>query len=462
MTIFATILDDVSLPNATTWLYFSALLVFSLFVRYSQVFSLRNWDLFTLFLLAPGLLILQEAHAVGQLAASPGVADVEGLSRQAADLRANGYMWLMVGSFYFFCRCILDLGLEKRPPLSANLNLSGLTSLTAALFLCLTTVAVRRLPDTPPEMIGKTSLAIMRLQDGTKTFLQFQVGDPDLGAVDVAFWVERGVAMLLHLAIVLGLVGVGRRHFGGAAPGVAAACLYLLLPYTAYHITQIHHLWPAAFLVWAIYCYRSPVCSGILLGIAGATTFFPLLMVPMWVGFYRKRGAGRFLFAFLVTVGVMFGGTALVLMYHGEFARAWSQTLALADWQAWKAPRTESIWSGTTWAYRLPVFVAYAVFVVITSFWPSPRTLSQLIAQMAAVAIGVQFWYADRGGVYVHWYLPLLLLMMFRPTLAEDRPPEIELGPGLFSRLAGWAGRRVRDAELIRRLVPRRGARAGR
>ena len=37
----------------------------------------------------------------------------------------------------------------------------------------------------------------------------------------------------------------------------------------------------------------------------------------------------------------------------------------------------------------------------------------------------MQFWYADQGGVYVLWYLPLLLLLVFRPNLSDRRPPPI-------------------------------------
>jgi hypothetical protein len=34
--------------------------------------------------------------------------------------------------------------------------------------------------------------------------------------------------------------------------------------------------------------------------------------------------------------------------------------------------------------------------------------------------IGAQFWHAHGGGIYVAWYLPLLLLTIHRPNL-EDR-----------------------------------------
>ena len=39
--------------------------------------------------------------------------------------------------------------------------------------------------------------------------------------------------------------------------------------------------------------------------------------------------------------------------------------------------------------------------------------------------IGIQFWFANRGGVYVLWYLPFLLLLAFRPNLNERVPVPI-------------------------------------
>jgi hypothetical protein len=74
------------------------------------------------------------------------------------------------------------------------------------------------------------------------------------------------------------------------------------------------------------------------------------------------------------------------------------------------------------WAYRMPVFVACMALTVTTAFWPSPKNLAHVLALSAAALIGVQFWYADQGGVYVLWYLPLLLLIVFRPNLSDRRP----------------------------------------
>jgi hypothetical protein len=51
------------------------------------------------------------------------------------------------------------------------------------------------------------------------------------------------------------------------------------------------------------------------------------------------------------------------------------------------------------------------------------------------VLIGVQFWFADRGGVYVLWYLPLLVIMVLRPNLAELRPVDPGPWPTFVRRL---------------------------
>jgi hypothetical protein len=78
------------------------------------------------------------------------------------------------------------------------------------------------------------------------------------------------------------------------------------------------------------------------------------------------------------------------------------------------------------WAYRIPVFIAYLAFVITTAFWPAPKNLGHVISLSAAVLIGIQFWYADHGGVYVLWYLPLLTLLVFRPNLSDRRAAPIQ------------------------------------
>ena len=442
-TVEPSIFLDFHLPNAATWFYFSVILTVALFFQFNRPLSVRNLDLLTLFLLVPGLLLLQEAHRV--LAAAGEVADkVERLrlEERGRNELTLGYAWLLVGSGYWFARALLDLVLVRRPALSPNLNTTGLGWLGMALLLCLTTVAVRRTGDAADGMqVGKRPIPIERVQDSATAVVQQaqtesgQLASPD----DLRFWVGRSLAMLCHLAIVVGLVMIGLRHFHDVTTGMAAAMLYLLLPYTAFHIGQFHHAWTAAFVTWAIFCYRRPTLSGWLLGLAAGSAFVPLLLLPLWFGFYSGRGSWRFGLSFLIASVVSVGVVSAVLWWDGVQGANFVYSANLVDWLPWKRPTAESIWTGVHGAYRLPIFVAFVAFLVGIMIWPSPKNLSHLVALSAAVLIGVQFWHADRGGLYVLWYLPLVLLMVFRPNLTGHEPPLIEPKGGMLS----WAWRRV-------------------
>ena len=149
------------------------------------------------------------------------------------------------------------------------------------------------------------------------------------GHADFGGEVERTLSMICHAAVIVGLLMIGLRHFQDRAAGIGMATLYLLVPYTAYHIGQLHHVWPTAFLVWAIFCYRRPTTAGCLLGLAAGSTLFPVLLLPLWVGFFSRRGAGRFALAFLIAATVSVGVTALILWWDGEAGFGLSAALNL-------------------------------------------------------------------------------------------------------------------------------------
>ena len=98
------------------------------------------------------------------------------------------------------------------------------------------------------------------------------------------------MAILSQLAIVLGLVLVGLRHFDNIKTGIAAATLYLLLPYTAMWTGSVTHALPGALLVWAIVLYRRPLLAGAMIGLAFGTIYYPIFLLPLWISFYWQRG----------------------------------------------------------------------------------------------------------------------------------------------------------------------------
>ncbi len=62
-------------------------------------------------------------------------------------------------------------------------------------------------------------------------------------------------------------------------------------------------------------------------------------------------------------------------------------------------------------------------------FWPAQKNLGSLLSCSAAVMLGTQFWKAYEGGTFMAWYLPLLILTIFRPNL-EDRVALSTIGEG--------------------------------
>jgi hypothetical protein len=390
-----------NLPNATSWFYFSLLLAVAIFFKFSRLLSVRNLDVLTLFLLVPGLLLLQESHR----------------SRLA-------YLWLLGGSGWFLARCLFDLTLVRRPALNPNLNFGGLAWLAGALFVCLVVVALRP-GERPAEPAAREPPLIQRTQQEVEKLVPPKPPAGDAADFDAALWARRILAIACHLAIVLGLMVVGWRHFQNPHAGMAAATFYLLLPYTAMDIRQWHYAWPMALTVWAVAAYRRPTLAGLLLGLAAGTVYFPLLIVPVWLSFYRGRGAGRFAGAFTLVAGLCLAA----LWLSDDLFRGLQQALAVPDWQPWRLEpivNSEGVWRDIHWAYRMPVFIAYLTFVVATAFWPTPKNLGHVLALSAAALIGMQFWYADRGGMYVLWYLPLLLLLVFRPNLSDRLPPAVQ------------------------------------
>ncbi len=440
---------NFNLPNATTWFYFSFLLAVALFFKFARLLSIRNWDVIFLFLLTPGLLLIQPdsqpalyiAGFVGQLGDPGGLQGIAGptgalIVNSSAVFSVNwmwiGYLWLLCGSGYFFARCLVDLTLVKRPALGPNLSFGGMAWLATALFACLLAVAFNK-PERPsyPQPIESQGVPTTIAPVGPETAVQAMAREraPD--------WLKRSFAGLCHLIVIVGLVLVAYRHFQDAAAGMAAAMFYLILPYTGLFVGQVHHVWPIVLIVWALVVYRTPTLAGVLLGAAAGTAYFPALIFPLWLSFYWGRGAGRFASTFLLTAGLCLTLMVVDLSLHGHLNMSIHDVLNQNAWQPWNrtVPTTEGFWTGVHWAYRLPVFLAYLAFVIATAFWPFPKNLAQVMALTAAVIIGIQFWYADQGGVYVLWYLPLLLLLVFRPNLSDRRPDPIQIEQDWLHRL---------------------------
>jgi hypothetical protein len=459
---------DFNLPNATTWLYFSFLLAIALFFKFSRLLSVRNLDVVMMFLLAPGLLVVQSARPqpmpleqqpavqlaalVGQQAMPTGpvalTSDVARFAQQCGPTLERGswlwfgYLWILLGSVYFFCRCLLDLTLVQRPALAPSLQTGGLAWLAGALLICLLAVAYRQVErQFHPLPVNGGSGAEILLSD--KAPVEF--------AVTVLWrgwpaWAVAALAFAGHIVVVVELVLVAWRHFQDVAAGMAAATFYLMLPYTGFYVGQAPHVLPMALFLGTILLYRRPTLCGAMLGIAGAATYFPLFTLPIWVSFYRQRGVGRFLAACILTLAAGLGYLAFTLWLRDELVDSLKLALETTAWQPWLPPGdAEGFWAKTVpWAYRIPIFILFLSFVLTTTIWPAPKNLAHVIALSAGIFISLQWWGADQGGVHVLWYVPLLLLMVFRPNLHDRVASLIVPETDWLSLSIGWCVRIVR------------------
>lgn len=396
------------------WLFLALLAMVTLFFKVNRLWSVRNLDLLLLFAPAPGLMRL-----VGS----------------GGDAPWYPFLWLFLGAGVWLARCLADLGLSRRPLLEPNLSASGLACLAAGVLglLVAETVSLpvegnaHRNPAEPRARPGQGETpgppGSDRLVPAVQTVLKAAPLPSALKREPIQVILSRVLASLAHLAIFGGLCYVGWRHFERPLAGLSAATSYLLLPYTRIALVDSGQLVPSALIVGAVAAYRRPSVAGLLIGLSAGWMPACLGLIPLWISFYRGRGAWRFAGAGLGVV-VVCGLLAWAWPDLATWARALgARSLAEVGLLPWvQAPSSPSFWMGIDPSFRLPVVVGYVALVVVTSFWPADKDLGALIAVSAALLVAGQFWYLEQGGTLILLYLPLVLLMIFRPNLATKRP----------------------------------------
>ncbi len=451
--------DYVMTP--TTWAYLSSLIMIAVYFKFRRFWSVRNLDLIGLIFFAPGLLLVAYGEGMQTVPAHPPAASEAGSrspaaqsspaeqspatsvvpNEKAADGRQIehlGYLWLFIVTLFFLLRMLIDSAMVRRPLLEPNLSASGLTFSCASMLVFLMSNVIAERPETSPapatpasakataekppgeSPAGEIAPAAGRFDKVQNILKQRGPGYPafQIFASDSADNVTRITAILAHLAIVLGMVLIGYRHFDNTHTGIAAATLYLLLPYTAQYTPRIDHVVPGALLVWSIQCYRRPVFAGIFVGLAAGLTWYPLFLLPLWCSFYWRRGLIRFSVCVIVVLGLIIASLAVMPSSLGTF---WDQLLRTCGmWYVVHPRAIRGFWEPPLDPWRWPVLALFFAICVTMIFWPAQKNLGTLLGCSAAIMLGTQFWKAYDGGTYMAWYLPLLILTILRPNL-EDR-----------------------------------------
>jgi hypothetical protein len=407
--------------DPTTWVYLSSLMTIGIYFKFRRFWSVRNLDLVGLIAFAPGLLLVARSE------------------------ERLGYIWLTVVGLAYLVRLLVDPMMVRRPLLEPNLSVDGLTFTGVALLVFLVAnVVMTQLTESDQKgaermdmiLAGQITPDELRdiAQDRPPGYPLFHVfatysnntlaREPQAEAVPLPrrallrAVATRGSVILGHLAIVVGIVLIGYRHFNNLHTGMAAAALYLLLPYTSQMTSRVDHVLPAAFLVWAVESYRRPVVAGMFLGLAGGLICYPLFLLPLWCSFYWRRGLVRFLVG---AVGALAFLTLTLVFISSDTASFLAHLETMFGVHQLKLQTTAGFWLHHEPVYRIPVVVAFITGCFALALWPPQKNLGTLLSCSAAIMLSVTFWYDPGPGVYhMAWFLPLLLLTVFRPNL-EDR-----------------------------------------
>lgn len=477
-------------PDPITWVYLSSFLTIGLFFVFHRFWSIRNLDIAFLILLSPGLLMVHEGNRrqlrepAGDVAQERAAADVAragtsdggtsdgGPSHQATSdpnqdasdrvaptgipsdgsgvaadggpghgggdgaetIQRAGFIWLFAVQACILTRLLLDSLMVRRPLLNPNLTTGGLNFIGISLFIFMMANVVASNPRIQEEQGPKLGpgYALMNMLPAipTRPVSDALAGGEPPESTDLSpsqrrkATVAKAFAIVAHAAIVVGMVLVGRQHFGNLRAGTGCALLYLLLPYTAQMTGRVDHAVPAALLLWAILNYRKPMLAGIFIGLSAGLVYYPLFLLPLWFSFYWQRGAGRF------AIGV----TSMLVLLMFLLSAAGTESLVehlrrmfglfLPTW----APA--GIWElGWNPIWRLPVIVGFVILSFFLAAWPGQKNLGTLISCSGAVMVAAQFWHGYGGGLYIAWFLPLLLLTVFRPNLQDRVALKVVDGP---------------------------------
>ena len=400
--------------DPTTWLYVASLMTIGIFFRFSRFFSIRNLDLIGIILFAPGLLLI---------------------SHQA---ERAGYVWLFTVSALFLPRLLIDPFFSRRPLTEPNLSPGGMTFMVIALmFFLVGNILTERVLETPPsqprapeaspiwrvpELRGPGYLPFYR----AITLYQRESPPQEKNSPPESTETETTSHLILtagikiaaiaaQCAIVAGLILFGLRHFDNVQTGLAAASLYLLLPYTSQLTARLDHIVPGAFVLWALVMYRRPMIAGALLG-ASTIVFYPFFLLPLWIGFYWRRGLFRFLAGFLAVVA----GLVLVLFFVSPtWTQFWRDLAAMFGKYLLRTEGADGFWAYHWPYFRIPILAGFAALCVSLGIWPSEKNLANLLSGTAAVLLAAQFCLIHQGGLYMAWYAPALILTIFRPSLKD-------------------------------------------
>jgi len=274
-----------------------------------------------------------------------------------------------------------------------------------------------------PERVNPVSLPRPPIESGDVYF------EPPIAATQLC-------AVAFHLLAIAALFAAGRR-LAGATVAWALVVLYCGSAYVLgvggdmYFIggmTYVSHIAPAAVTLLAFALLPRPAWSGAALAASVGTLFYPIFMVPAWLGYYwnDRYHLKRFIVGFGVA-SLVIAGSVLALsrpannrgliatiasdtIGHQESPDAygsspfgfWGQRGGMRGWLMTPLVSGRSM--------TRPVVLMFFVFAAGMFVVAQRRTPAQFALVIAAVAMGAELWKIHATATYVTWYYPFLLI----------------------------------------------------
>ena len=460
----------------TTWFYVSAIIILAVFFKFNRFWSVRNFDLIALILLTPGLLLVAGWNdttgylwlfCVQGLLVVRLVLDSVMVRRPLLEpnLSSDGLTFSCIFLVFFLIAALVvhqgeridtvnTMRLEQiltarhihdnvgMNPDTLSIPQSEWNNMPPGFrpFLVLTELA--NLAFAPPSHIQKEIIGTPDVDTVVPTAaapitpvespIIMPTTDlitvptvPEPATESVPLNPELGIWLLMlaliiagHMFVVFSFAYIGYRHFGRLQTGIACAALYLLHPYSTQMVGRLDHVIPAALILGSVALYRRPFFAGIGIGTAAALVWYPLWLIPLWCAFYRHKGWIRFLCG---TASALLAFVVLLCCSLPEWGTFAEQLVHMAGKTALLIfTQPDGFWTPDDMFYRMPILAVFVVVSIGLMLVPAHKHLATLLSGSALLMLGVQFFQLYQGGLYLSWYLPLLILTIFRPNL-EDR-----------------------------------------
>jgi hypothetical protein len=252
-------------------------------------------------------------------------------------------------------------------------------------------------------------------------YVPFELLFPLKGLAHAHAGAARAAAIVFDLATVSALAALGRRLRPGPAGrelGFALGWAFAACPWSLYVLAHnANDGLVAMLLALSLLLAASPLGRGLLVGLAGAAKFAPVVLGALFLRAGREHGR-RSALVYLAAAVIPAAVLVAALLPDGGLGEFWDATIGF------QLTRDSpfSIWGlHPGWEPLQPVATAAAGLLALAALWlPRERSVPQLAAAgtalLAAVQIGARHWFY----FYVVWLLPYALVALFSRSYATS------------------------------------------